>query len=74
MVTGVVVVLVAVFLVAGLVWVMALISVLTRGDDFEVGSRLLWTLVILLAGPIGAALYFVLTRESHLLRRLYGRR
>ncbi|MDA8286809.1 MAG: PLD nuclease N-terminal domain-containing protein [Actinomycetota bacterium] len=64
-----VVVVIAVCLVAGLVWFTALISVLTRNDDYELGSQLLWTLVILFAGPIGAVLYFVLTRESHLIAR-----
>ena len=50
-------------LALAVVWVAALVSVLTRADAYASGSQLLWTLVVLLAGPVGAVLYFVLARE-----------
>jgi hypothetical protein len=50
--------------VAAVLWISALVSVLIRGDDFERGSQLLWALVILLAGPVGAVLYFSLARHA----------
>lgn len=51
-------------LVTAALWVTALVSVLSRADHFENGSQLVWTLVILLAGPVGAVLYFVLARGA----------
>jgi len=52
----------ALLVVAAALWISALVSVLLRGDDFERGSQLVWALVILLAGPVGAVLYFSLGR------------
>ncbi len=52
-------------LVAGIVvWVAALACVLVRGDSYEGASQLVWALVVLLAGPVGAVLYFLLARRN----------
>jgi hypothetical protein len=44
-------------------WISALVSLLTSDEDFERGSQLVWLLAILLAGPVGAVLYFLLGRQ-----------
>lgn len=60
--TGSAIAVIALLVVAAALWISALVSVLLRGDDFERGSQLVWALVILLAGPVGAVLYFSLGR------------
>lgn len=62
--TGSAIAVIALLVVAAALWISALVSVLLRGDDFERGSQLVWALVILLAGPVGAVLYFSLARHA----------
>ncbi|MDA8061008.1 MAG: PLDc N-terminal domain-containing protein [Actinomycetota bacterium] len=50
--------------IGALLWISALVSVLVHRDEPERGSQLLWTLVILIAGPVGATLYFLLARRA----------
>lgn len=45
------------------VWVSGLVAVLTNADRYRNANQLVWVLVVLLAGPIGAALYFALGRQ-----------
>ena len=48
-----------VFLLATIFWIWMLIDVLTkeRGQD-----RLIWVLVVLFLGPLGALIYFIVRR------------
>jgi hypothetical protein len=50
-----VVVLVLVFL--AILWIASLISVITNPGNYRNGTQLIWVLVLLLLGPIGALLY-----------------
>ncbi|MGH9121000.1 MAG: hypothetical protein ACRDYC_03510, partial [Acidimicrobiales bacterium] len=57
---------VVILLVLGVVfvlWVSALVSVLTFQGRYIAGSQLIWILVVLLGGPIGAVLYFLMARD-----------
>jgi len=46
--------------VLALVWLCALVAVLTNPDRYRNGSQLIWVLVLLLTGPVGALLYLAL--------------
>ena len=50
-----------VFLLATIFWIWMLIDVLTkeRGQD-----RLIWVLVVLLLGPLGALVYYIVRRSK----------
>jgi hypothetical protein len=40
-----------------ILWLISLVSVLTNDGRYKNGSQLIWVLVLLLSGPIGAVLY-----------------
>jgi hypothetical protein len=46
-----------VFLALGLLWLVSLLDVLTTPGGYRNGTQLIWVLVLLLSGPVGAALY-----------------
>ena len=50
-----------VFLLATIFWIWMLIDVLTkeRGEN-----RLIWVLVVLLLGPLGALIYYIVRRSK----------
>ena len=51
-------------LVSVVLWVVSLISVLTRKDLKE--SKLLWILIILITGPLGSIIYFFVENRKKL--------
>jgi hypothetical protein len=58
---------VGLIVLAGVVlWIWALVDVIKVPDEsmFQSGSRLIWVLVIVLAGFIGAIIYLVVGRPS----------
>ena len=38
-------------------WLISLVEVLTNADRYRNGTQLIWVLVLLVSGPIGAVLY-----------------
>jgi len=60
-------------------WLTSMVSVLTNPDRYRNGSQLVWVLVLLLAGPVGAILYQCLgpvrveVHEPHLDRKARSR-
>jgi hypothetical protein len=57
----------AVFVVAGFVlWIWALVDAIQVPDDsmYQSGSKLIWVLVIVLAGAIGAVIYLIVGRPK----------
>ncbi len=63
---SVVVIIVVLALAAFLVWLWALVDVVNVADDsmFRAGNKLVWVLVIVLAGVVGAIIYLVVGRPS----------
>jgi hypothetical protein len=55
---GGVVLLVGVLL--SVLWLVSMVAVLTNPDRYRNGSQMIWLLVLLLSGPIGAVLYLCL--------------
>jgi len=49
---------------AAILWISALVSVLLHDRPFRHATQLIWILVVILAGPVGALLYFLLGREG----------
>jgi hypothetical protein len=52
-------------------WIWALVDAIRVPDDamYRVGTKLVWVLVILLAGILGAVLYLILARPTAAARR-----
>lgn len=63
---GSAVIIVVLALAAFIVWLWALVDVVKVPDDsmFRAGNKLLWVLVIVLTGLIGAIIYLVVGRPS----------
>lgn len=49
-----------------ILWVSAMVSALKVEDDsmYQTGNKLIWVLVILFAGPIGALLYWAMGKPE----------
>lgn len=47
-------------------WIWALVSAVSVEDDsmYQTGNKLIWVLVILLAGPIGALIYWAIGKPE----------
>ncbi|HEX2032170.1 MAG TPA: PLDc N-terminal domain-containing protein [Actinomycetota bacterium] len=52
-------------------WIWALVSAISVEDDsmYQTGNKLIWVLVILLAGPIGALIYWAIGKPVRAPRR-----
>lgn len=63
---GSVIIILGLGLAAFIVWVWALVDVVKVPDDsvFRAGSKLVWVLVIVLTGVVGAIIYVVVGRPS----------
>ena len=55
--TTITVLLGVVVLALAALWLMSLVDVLTKPDHYRNGTQLIWVLVLLLSGPVGAVLY-----------------
>jgi hypothetical protein len=44
-------------LALAVLWLVSLVDVLTTPDGYRNGTQLIWVLVLLLSGPVGAVLY-----------------
>ncbi len=49
-----------------ILWVWALVNAISVEDDsmYQTGNKLIWVLVILFAGPIGALLYWAMGKPE----------
>jgi uncharacterized membrane protein len=63
---GSVIIILGLALAAFIVWVWALVDVVKVPDDsiFRAGNKLIWVLVIVLTGVVGAIIYVVVGRPS----------
>jgi hypothetical protein len=43
--------------IVSLFWLVSIVAVLTKPDGYRNGTQLIWVLVLLLSGPVGAVLY-----------------